>query len=89
MPNKSRNQTGAVEPAELLLRVWKEQYNAARRYVLDAQKRGRDRDRFRVEGVSFLLLSLKEQLVSFTPFKALINEVETDYATFADLLNHS
>jgi hypothetical protein len=88
MPNKSRNQTGGLYAQVLLLRVWKEQYNAVHRYVMDAQKRDRERDRSRVEGVSFLVLSLKEQLVSFTLFKALITEVEADYATFADLLNH-
>jgi hypothetical protein len=88
MANKSRNETGGFDTAELLSRIWKEQYNTARRYVLAAQKRGRDKDRFQVEGVHFMILALRDLLVSFTPFKTLTSEVEADYATFTDLIKH-
>ena len=84
MPNKS-NQT---EAAELLFQVWKEQYSAARRYLAAALKGKGTRDRLRVEGVNFLLLSLREHLVTLPPFKAHVSDVEADYARFVELLTH-
>jgi len=85
MQNKSSNQTGATK---LLFQVWKEQYNAARRYVAAALKGKSTRDRLRVEGVNFLLLSLREHLATLSLFKAHVSDVEADYAKFVELLTH-
>jgi hypothetical protein len=85
MPNKSSNPT---EVAEFLFQVWKEQYSAARRYLAAALKGKSTRDRLRVEGVNFLLLSLREHLVTIPLFKAHVRDVEADYVKFVDLLTH-
>jgi len=85
MPNKSSNPT---EATELLFQIWKEQYSAARRYLAAALKGKSTRDRLRVEGVNFLLLSLQEHLATLPLFKAHVGDVEADYAKFVELLTH-
>lgn len=90
MTNDADNASGATRASgsDLLLRVWTEQYRIAKHYITDRQKRGESRDRFRAEGVAFMVLSLKDQLSSLLEDTAQRSALESDYRTITDLLAH-
>jgi hypothetical protein len=71
---------------EILLQLWKEQCSNARRYIRDSIRKRTDRGRFRAEGVSLMLLSLKDALLGLSLSKAVKQQVEADCKTVLDLL---
>ena len=85
MANKTINQSATVDGTELLLRIWEDQVIAARHYIMDARKRRREKSSFQVQGVHFMLLTLRDQLVGLRGFKAEA-KVEKQYAFFVELL---
>ena len=85
MSKETRNQTATVDGTELLLRIWEEQVIAARHYIMNARKRRRDKAAFQVQGVHFMLLTLRDQFAGLRDFKAQ-EKVEKHYAFFLELL---
>lgn len=71
---------------EILLRLWKEQYSSARRYIRDGLRKRTDKDRFRAEGVTFMLISLKDFLAGLSLSKAAKEQLEADCKAVLDLL---
>ena len=85
MSKEIRNQTATVDGTELLLRIWEEQIIAARHYIMDARKRRREKACLQVQGVHFMVLTLRDHLVSLRHFKAQ-EKVQKQYAFFVELL---
>jgi hypothetical protein len=79
------NQSATADGTELLMRVWEEQVIAARHFITDAGKRRRDRALFQVQGVHFMLLSLRDYLAGMRDFKAK-HRLEQQYGVVVELL---
>jgi hypothetical protein len=72
--------------SELVQRVWKEQFDNARRFVSDGLKRRRERDAHMAQGINLMVLSLKDQLSALVP-APVKTRLESDYGAFLNLLN--
>jgi hypothetical protein len=86
MLNETGNTNEVGANAEAFLRLWKEQCNNARRYLIDGLKRQQEKNRFRAEGVHFLLLSLKDYLTALPSLASHKEQVEAEFLTFLNLL---
>ncbi|MDX1951077.1 MAG: hypothetical protein SFY81_02770 [Verrucomicrobiota bacterium] len=85
MSKERGNPTAMVDGTELLLRIWDEQIIAARHFIMDARKRRREKAVSQVQGVHFMVLTLREQLIGIRDFRG-SDKVEKHYAFFVELL---
>src|SRR3954468_5588850 len=69
MSKERGKQAAAGNDAQFLLRIWEEQIIAARHYIIGARERRPDVARFQIQGVHFMLLTLREQLIGLREFK--------------------
>jgi hypothetical protein len=72
--------------SELVQAIWKEQYDNARRHVLDCQKRRRNEDAQIARGIHLMVLSLYDQLTGFRLSDAVKTGFAADYETFLNLV---
>jgi hypothetical protein len=86
MLNETGNTNKVGPNAEAFLQLWREQCTNARRYVIDGLKRQQEKNKFRAEGVHFLLLSLKDYLTALPSLASHKEQVEAEFLTFLKLI---